>query len=371
MGLYLRKSIRVGPLRFNLSRSGVGISVGIPGFRVGSGPRGNYVHMGRGGLYYRATLLHNTSSRLAPRHRQQPLPPRAPATTHAPLEEIESADVSQIVDSTSAELLDELKRKRKKLRLLPVVIVVLITMLGIGISKGWPSAVMLALLVTGLLGSVFIHTRDVLGKTVVLFYDFDTQMEAAYARLHVAATELSHCATAWHIEAAGEVYDRKYHAGASNLIKRRKTSIRRAPPPFLKTNIETIALNVGRQTLYFFPDRLFVYDREGIGAVSYRELRVTVTPTRFIEGEQVPRDAEVIGHTWRYVNKSGGPDRRFKDNPQLPVCRYEEILLTSLNGIREMVEVSKCGRGEPFRQAILALASVMPSEAVPSPLSIE
>lgn len=56
MPFYLRKSVRVGPLRFNLSKSGIGVSSGIPGLRIGTGPRGTYVHMGRGGLYYRQTL---------------------------------------------------------------------------------------------------------------------------------------------------------------------------------------------------------------------------------------------------------------------------------------------------------------------------
>jgi hypothetical protein len=56
MGFYIRKSLSAGPFRFNLSKSGIGVSVGVPGFRVGTGPRGNYVHMGRGGVYYRATL---------------------------------------------------------------------------------------------------------------------------------------------------------------------------------------------------------------------------------------------------------------------------------------------------------------------------
>jgi hypothetical protein len=56
VGFYARKSLSAGPFRFNLSTSGVGVSVGVPGFRVGTGPRGNYVHMGRGGVYYRATL---------------------------------------------------------------------------------------------------------------------------------------------------------------------------------------------------------------------------------------------------------------------------------------------------------------------------
>ena len=68
MGFYIRKSLKAGPFRFNLSKSGIGVSTGIPGFRVGSGPRGNYVHMGAHGLYYRASL---NGSRPATRSRAQ------------------------------------------------------------------------------------------------------------------------------------------------------------------------------------------------------------------------------------------------------------------------------------------------------------
>lgn len=51
MGFYIRKYVQAGPFRLNLSKSGLGVSVGVPGFRVGSGPRGNYVHMGRHGAF--------------------------------------------------------------------------------------------------------------------------------------------------------------------------------------------------------------------------------------------------------------------------------------------------------------------------------
>ena len=37
---------------YTLSKSGIGLSVGVKGLRVGSGPRGNYVHMNRYGLYW-------------------------------------------------------------------------------------------------------------------------------------------------------------------------------------------------------------------------------------------------------------------------------------------------------------------------------
>jgi hypothetical protein len=53
MGLYLRKSFRAGPVRFNLSKNGLGLSAGVKGARIGVGPRGTYVHAGRHGLYYR------------------------------------------------------------------------------------------------------------------------------------------------------------------------------------------------------------------------------------------------------------------------------------------------------------------------------
>jgi hypothetical protein len=40
MGFYYRKSVRLGPFRVNLSKSGIGYSVGGPGFRTGVSSRG-------------------------------------------------------------------------------------------------------------------------------------------------------------------------------------------------------------------------------------------------------------------------------------------------------------------------------------------
>ena len=47
MAWYLRKAFRLGPLlRLNVSKSGLGASFGFKGFRVGTGPRGAYLHAG-------------------------------------------------------------------------------------------------------------------------------------------------------------------------------------------------------------------------------------------------------------------------------------------------------------------------------------
>lgn len=57
MGFFVRKALRLGPVRFNLSKSGIGTSIGVRGLRVGQDARGRgYLFGGRGGLYFRERL---------------------------------------------------------------------------------------------------------------------------------------------------------------------------------------------------------------------------------------------------------------------------------------------------------------------------
>ncbi len=64
MGLYIRRGKNIGPFRLNLSKSGLGLSFGVTGARIGVNARGKaYVHGGRGGLYYRKQLGGNAGNR--------------------------------------------------------------------------------------------------------------------------------------------------------------------------------------------------------------------------------------------------------------------------------------------------------------------
>ena len=56
VGMFLRKAFKAGPVRFNLSKGGLGVSAGVKGLRLGKGPRGTYVSGGRKGLYFRESL---------------------------------------------------------------------------------------------------------------------------------------------------------------------------------------------------------------------------------------------------------------------------------------------------------------------------
>ncbi|MGY6523233.1 MAG: DUF4236 domain-containing protein [Mongoliitalea sp.] len=57
MPFYVRKGLNFGPLRVNFSKSGIGLSAGVTGARIGVNSQGRaYVHGGRHGLYYRKSL---------------------------------------------------------------------------------------------------------------------------------------------------------------------------------------------------------------------------------------------------------------------------------------------------------------------------
>jgi hypothetical protein len=345
MSFYIRKSVRVGPLRFNLSKSGIGVSAGVPGFRVGMGPRGNYVHAGRGGLYYRATLP--SPSRNPTTLKSLPLGPHRTVVpsldpTMAPAEEIESGSVTMMKDDSAADLLAELNEKRRRWRIAPIIAVVGV----ITILLAWRSLLpigQVAVFVAVCVAVASAYESDVLRKSTVIMYDLESDAIGSYQRLVSAIQGFAQANKLWHVQSRAEVLDRKYHAGAQSEITRSPTSIRMGSPQYVKCNIDVPAINVGRQTLYFFPDRLLVFDSESVGAVGYAALAVERLPTRFIEADSVPLDAKVVDRTWRFVNKKGGPDRRFKDNRELPICEYEAIHFGSDTGLNELLHASRAG----------------------------
>jgi len=57
MGIFFQKGFNVGPVRFNLSLSGVGISSGVRGLTAGLSAQGkSYFAGGRYGVYFRQSL---------------------------------------------------------------------------------------------------------------------------------------------------------------------------------------------------------------------------------------------------------------------------------------------------------------------------
>ena len=127
-------------------------------------------------------------------------------------------------------------------------------------------------------------------------------------------------------------------------------------PEVVASNITPPSAQVGLQTLYFFPDVVMVVQRSQFGAVRYADLQLRWQDSNFIEEEKVPSDAIIVGQTWKHPNKSGGPDLRYRDNRQIPICRYEILHLSSESGINEMLEFSRSGMCSQFAAAATGLS---------------
>jgi hypothetical protein len=349
MGWYFRKSVGFGPLRLNLSKSGIGASVGVRGARVGVGPRGNYVRLGRGGLYYQK-YFHSAAEGT------QPPAPNLPATRQLTIAEsgvpIVTADVSRLQDSTAEVLLTELRDKQNKFRLAPIgaasFVLTTILLLAARLSL-WAVVPCIVLF-------VFLHAAmvrsDYQSKLAVLNYDLDADARLRYVAMLNTVQALANSARIWSVSSKYRSADTRYSAGAATLEDKKSVSVRLTPPRWVETTIAVWEIALSDQKLYFFPDRILIYQGSGVGAVPYSSLSVQIQPVVFVEADGVPSDSEVIGQTWQYVNKNGGPDRRFAHNPQIPIVRYGELILKSPSGLNVVLQCSNVGHAVAFQSGL-------------------
>jgi len=359
LGFYIRKGFNFGPLRLNLSRSGLGASIGVKGFRFGSGPRGAYVHAGRGGLYYRQSLSGRGS--LGGDSQRPALPP----PLADPLQPVDSGDVGQMVNASAVELLAELNRVEGRTQLAPFAGLLLAAIGALEFYQRVPVWAGALTLIVGVALVIYARHRDVTRGTAVLQYSLDGDAEARFNALKSAFAQFAACQGLWHIEASGQTDDWKRNAGATGLLRRTAIRPGLGLPRRVATNVEVPVLVGGRQRLYFFPDQILVYDGSRVGAVAYAEVRATVLLDAFAETQQVPTDAKVVGSTWRYVNKKGGPDRRFNDNREIPLVQYGNLQLESDSGLREHFECSRPETAQALAQA-LATAPLAPEVRRPT-----
>jgi hypothetical protein len=371
MGLSFRKSVKAGPFRFNLSGSGIGVSVGVPGFRVGTGPRGNYVSMSAGGFTYRKSLGPLTGREPAiPGPTQEPrgyagvrpgeqfIP--SGSNTVAPLQVIASADIRLLSDTDSASLVDEINGKRNKVPVwyLPLILLLVVWWFvpndALHNAPVRAGAALIASVVI-FVATFWLYMWDEARRCTVLFYDFDEEAERIYEGVITSFTTMKSCRAIWHVLASGHVLDGRYNAGAGHTITRRHALFNKGGVRHVRCNIDVPALNAGKKTFYFYPDRILIADGSHVAVCTYESINFNVQLTSFIEDGAVPSDSKVIGHTWRFVNNNGTPDRRFKNNRQLPIAQYEQLQLSSVQGVKELYHLSKVGAAQAFVHSISGL----------------
>jgi hypothetical protein len=199
---------------------------------------------------------------------------------------------------------------------------------------------MLGIGILGLLCLPRVTWRDRRARLVRVHFVFDHWGKRVQECLERLLQVLARSHVIWAVSSEHVHGDWKRHAGAGTSVTRRRIQVGWGSPSFIETNARIGLLNIGGTKLYLFPDRMLIFGSGGVRSVRYGDLSVTADTVSFREEGGVPADARVTGKTWRYVNKSGGPDRRFTNNYQMPVVSYGTPDVRAPSGLRLSLQTS-------------------------------
>lgn len=341
MGLTFAKSVKVGALRFNFSGSGIGVSAGIPGLRIGIGPRGAYISGGAYGFRYRQSIpLKSTpKNRPAPSLSPSPIEVAPPAPEYKPhdpniisTQTHDTQCVLELNDCNDQALLFMLNEQRRKSSKWPVAACVSAVLWFFFFTSSLPSYVSWIVFLFGCAFTYWVHLRDISAKTAVLFFDLDEKAAERFEKLCDEIRRISTVKKLQSIKATAQYLDTRYTGGAGQGVTLVAGSVTFGDMPGVSANVSIPQISSDTTTIAFCPDRILLFQKSRVGAVEYKNVILEVADTKFHEDGPVPGDATVIGHTWQYVNNNGTPDRRFKDNKQIPICMYSALHIGAKQG---------------------------------------
>jgi tellurite resistance protein len=328
----LRKA-RFEELYLRTPRSAVRPASPLRGTRVAPGPRGHYVGFGAGRFHYQAKGTDG--------------PPSA------------------FMHSDAESVLGDLNQRARRLNFFRLYVCVAAGLLLVSMSE---PAIFVILAIASIVGGVYVYRWNVDRRTSRIFYDVDNGEVLARFALGVAAGDaLARAAQLWNIYSSTRVVSQKYHAGATS-------SVQRAPAhcgtgmaaPTVETNLDVWAVGSGASQLILLPDRILARQGERFFSLDYAWVEAVHHVTRFVEDGSVPHDSQVVDATWRFVNKSGGPDLRFNNNRKLPVVAYGELTLRYGNDLQFVVQASNPLATEGAAAAIRELTRLAREPMAPS-----
>lgn len=371
MGFRFRRSVKLLPgVKINLSNGGASVSLGGRGFHYTIGPKGTRVTAGIPGTGLSWSEYTPHGRKLTENEDILPSTPGAhlaPPQQYEHLKVLQNATASQISALSTSQLASILNAASQRIQLAPAILAVCLLLFIAALMQAEQQRWMG---VTALFATVFVPMTiflDRYRRSVKVVFDPDGLTARISQALSTAFTELMQCRAVWIVEAEGQTTDWKRNAGATGLNRRKLTSLRFGKPDCLRGRVALPTFRVGSDQIYLLPDAALIVVKGAVASVSYQELEFSSNVIRFIEEERVPSDATVVAHTWRYVNKSGGPDRRFVNNAQLPICLYGELRFQSAGGLNCKLQISSAHAAEPLDRMIETLKRALVE--MPAPIT--
>lgn len=321
MGFRFRKSINLGGIRINLSKSGIGYSLGGAGFRytklANGRTRNTFSIPGTGISWVDETsdfnanpIKYNSDSNIL-------------NVTDLPTSNVEKVTAIEFNNDSCNIYINELLKKIRTYKTVNQIMNYLIASLFIilillkqDIEIGFLGTIVTFILFSILKNKFFLIQTEYCIENENDFY-------VSYKKLF---DKLFSIDKLYIIRQKASLYSRKYLGGTTGMDLQ-KTIIEKQHPSYLKTNIDCFCFKYDDNFIYFLPDIIIIECKNNIKIVSLKDIVIKFEEIKFVETEELSNDTEIVDYTWKYINQNGSPDKRYKYNPKFPVCKYGKITL--------------------------------------------
>jgi hypothetical protein len=193
-------------------------------------------------------------------------------------------------------------------------------------------------------------------SSVHLDFIFEDDLLKSYTTVTESFKKLCASKKIWDVTSAYGQDKIKTRSAASVVVNKKEVHLDLKEIPDIKANFNPLYFQNGNGAdIYFYPNFIIVYSSKSkFAIIGLNELQIKFSPVRFVETGIVPGDSKIIDRTWAKVNKNGTPDKRFKDNYQIPIVGYGNIALQTSTGLNEEYEFSNYEFAEAFATALLS-----------------
>jgi hypothetical protein len=190
--------------------------------------------------------------------------------------------------------------------------------------------------------------------------NLDQNIENHYQTLSNRYLDLCTCTKIWDLISYSTQDQRITRSSAQTSVHRKAISFSSNRINIIKSKFQPLHFaNANGGDLYFYPGFIFYFENEvNFALVDLRDLDITLINQQFLEEESVPADAIIVKQTWAKSNADGSPDRRFKNNYQIPICKYGRIDFKTNSGLNESYMFSDYDKTRDFAQSLNYLLQI-------------
>ncbi|MGA7454711.1 MAG: DUF4236 domain-containing protein [Rhodoplanes sp.] len=370
MGWRFRRGVRLFPgVRLNFSAGGLSTTIGVRGASINVGKSGSYLNLGLPGtgISYREKLLPGRPPQQSLPAQPLQSPPQGPKSLTPPSDDPKPGEIrSAAVSGMTSTGLEDFKRLINEAALRRVTLVSCVAqgkhqleetkkrlrraqrfLVRLFMRKRIPR---LAHAVQEASAKLTEDRAELAACEIEVDFAFDDVTLNAFAALVRAYESLRGCAAIWDITNTVIANRRVLRTTADELVNRNRVQLEFGTSAIIMSKYQALVLgNANGEDIYIYPG--FVMMRspgQDFALIDVRDLVLELRLSRFFEEEQVPSDSEVVGYTWAKTNRDGSPDRRFRDNYQIPVVQYAQLWFRSPTGLQEAYLISNFGTTEAF-----------------------